>query len=611
MENEILKLKITNESFNTEKIQNGIFQLYNSIIDHSKKHEVWSDSIKKIIITDTFSEDIKEQAEIWNFNTKISTEKEYAVVSKILFNHKLENPEHYIYFNFNWFYDDEFNHMEIALSQILRVYSYKIIPSEIREKYIKNYPSSLNEYIESASTEWCSAFYTRLLFNNFFPEPIFPINQNTFLTTFKRKLKRNLYEYNSDIYDNEKRLNIFWNNYYESFKTLFLRLAEKEITDENLKIKSDDPSRELVNNVVKEIEELTNNIIKDKKYNIYKLKQAILEFSKHFAVFLEDETEKNFRISLTKDPKDYFIDEIVETEPRIICFMDILGFSELINQYDSDISSTLLQDIQESFALAKTHLLENNLSGNKEVIKHLKYQTFSDNICISIPYFDNENDFISNFNLLSAYVRGFQSLMMTKGIFMRGGISIGSYYADNNIIFSKGLVNAYNLESKKAIYPRVIIDDIIINKLLKYDKKRLEEFSLYQMIIFDWENCAFLNPFNLIETSINQLESVMKEVNEEFEGDDEDQLTNVFTSLANSVKDMTVGLLKSFSENDKKILEPIKSEIIKNIYYYQNNSDVVSKYVWLNEFIKWLEKDETAKMKFETLGTKLITESNK
>lgn len=604
MNEEIIQIHITNEYFNTEKNQEEIFKLYDSIIKRSKKMEIWSDSIIKIIITDNFSEDIKEQSKKWNFVTNISTEKEYSVVSKILFNHKLENPEYYIYFNFQSFYEKQFPYWEIALGQILNIYSNKIIPISIREKYIKTQPSSLNEHIEFASIEWCKAVHSRLLLQKILSEPIFPMNHNSFLITFKRKLKRNLYEYNSDEYDNSKRLDTLWYKYYDSIKTLFLRLVEKETTDVSLRIKKEESSNKLINNVILEIEELTSNLLQKKEYNIINLKKAIIAFSEHFEIFLENETDKNFRIRLTKDPKDYFIDEIVETEPRMVCFMDILGFSELINQYDSDITSTLLQDIQESFELAKTQLLEKTQSGNKEVVKHLKYQTFSDNICISIPYFDNENDFLSNFNLLATYVRGFQSIMMTKGIFMRGGISTGSYYADNNIIFSKGLVNAYYLESKKAIYPRVIIDDSIITKLLNYNKERLEYFGLDKTIIFDWENCAFLNPFGLIESSISQFESVAKELKNELE-DDDDQFTKAMTSFAASMTDMTIGLMKSLADNDKKVLKPIKSEIIKNIYNYQNNSRVASKYIWLNEFIKWLEKDESAKMKFETMSKRI------
>ncbi|CAM1349286.1 hypothetical protein [Tenacibaculum crassostreae] len=604
MPEEIVELNITNEYFNTEENQEQIFKLYDSIIENAKKLEVWSDSIKKIIITDNFIEEVKEQSQKWNFTSNISKEKEYAVVSKILFNHKLDAPEYYIYFNFQSFYEEQFLHWEIALGQILNIYSNKIIPNSIRKKHIENYPSSLTEHIEFASVEWCKAVHSRIILQKIFSEPTFPMNQNSFLITFKRKLKRSLYEYNSDKYENSKRLDTFWYEYYDSIKTLFLRLVEKETTEESLKLKDEESCYELVNNVIIEINNLTANLIESKEFDVTNLKKAVVTFSEHFEVFLENETDRNFRIRLTKNPKDYFIDEIVETEPRMVCFMDILGFSELINRYDSDITSTVLQDIQESFELAKTQLLEKNPSGNDDVVKHLRYQTFSDNICISIPYFDNENDFLSNFNLLATYIRGFQNVMMSKGIFMRGGISTGSYYADDNIIFSKGLVNAYYLESKKAIYPRVIIDDSIINKLFSYKTERLRYFGLDKTIIFDWENCAFLNPFGLIQSSISQFESVANELKSEID-DEDDEFTKAISTFATSMTDMTIGLMKSLADNDDKVLEPIKSEIVKNIYYYQSNSNVASKYIWLNEFIKWLEKDDSAKMKFETMSERL------
>lgn len=273
MSEEIIELNITNEYFNTEKNQEQIFKLYDSIIENAKKIEVWSDSIKKIIITDNFIEEVKEQSQKWNFTSNISKEKEYAVVSKILFNHKLDSPEYYIYFNFQSFYEEQFPHWEIALGQILNIYSNKIIPNSIRKKHIENYPSSLIEHIEFASVEWCKAVHSRIILQKIFSEPTFPMNQNSFLITFKRKLKRSLYEYNSDKYENSKRLDTFWYEYYDSIKTLFLRLVEKDTKEESLKLKDEESCHELVNNVIVEINNLTANLIESKEFDVTNLKK--------------------------------------------------------------------------------------------------------------------------------------------------------------------------------------------------------------------------------------------------------------------------------------------------------------------------------------------------
>lgn len=307
---------------------------------------------------------------------------------------------------------------------------------------------------------------------------------------------------------------------------------------------------------------------------------------------------------MTKNPKDYFKNVLVDTEPRIICFLDILGFSDFINRYENDITSTFLQDIQESFSLAQEQLLDNKNIYNKEAIEHLEYQTFSDNICISIPYFDNENDFLSNLNIITIYIRGFQLIMMSKGFFTRGGISMGSFYADKNIIFSKGLVNAYYLESKKAVYPRTILDKEIVEKILNYNSSQVKYFGLNQAIILDWENQAFLNPLGLIDSSIQQLNSVFNSIDE----DGDDQTSKLLGSITKMVGKMTTDLLKTASAGEKENIDLIKKHIAENLYYYQNNEYIYSKYLWLQELFKWLENDGSEKLKFSFL-TDLLNEN--
>ena len=87
------------------------------------------------------------------------------------------------------------------------------------------------------------------------------------------------------------------------------------------------------------------------------------------------------------------------------------------------------------------------------------------------------------------------------------------------------------------------------------------------------------------------------------EGDE--PMTKLLGSPSKSVGEMTIGLLKTTSEQESKNLDTIKQEIISNIIQHGNNEHVVSKYIWLLEFIKWFEKDETSKLKFEYLTERL------
>ena len=50
-----------------------------------------------------------------------------------------------------------------------------------------------------------------------------------------------------------------------------------------------------------------------------------------------------------------------------------------------------------------------------------------------------------------------QSLLSQYGLLLRGGIAVGKPYQDNEVVYGPGLVKAYALESKYAVYPRVIM----------------------------------------------------------------------------------------------------------------------------------------------------------
>jgi hypothetical protein len=44
-------------------------------------------------------------------------------------------------------------------------------------------------------------------------------------------------------------------------------------------------------------------------------------------------------------------------------------------------------------------------------------------------------------------------------ILLRGGIVVGKLLHENNIMFGPAFNQAYDLESKSALYPRIVIDE--------------------------------------------------------------------------------------------------------------------------------------------------------
>ena len=601
---DLIEIRLQNIPTISQERVTSLKNVLTNLVSKAKKLEIWDDSITSIVITNNFNEDVYRQAKEWDINSKITKEKEYSVISKILFNHDLELPEHILFIEFSILLNEELSLPEILFSQIIAIKAKWLFPKEILQIQFTPQPRTLKTYITVSAIEWIKTYYTVQTVKQIFKEHRLTMDHNSFLTSFKRSLKKDLFQYNSDILSSEENLSLFWENYKNNIHKLFLRISENETDIEDYLINKSEECRESLYNVFDEIKKMTSCLIEHQTFDISKLKENIKIFSSLFEIHLEDETEENFRIRLTKNPKNYF-QNLVDTEPRIVCFIDILGFGEFVNQYDNDITSTFLQDLQESFALASEHLLDNRNVYNKEAIEHLEYQTFSDNICISIPYFDNENDFLSNLNILSIYVRGLQMVMMSKGFFVRGGVSVGSYYADKNIIFSKGLINAYKLESEKAIYPRILIDKWIIEKILSYRESKIDYFGLKQAIIFDWENQPFFNPIGLIDSSISQFSSVLKDV----ESDSENQFYMLFNSLAKTVGQMTSELLEIASIKEKESLSLVKGHINRCLQENLRNEKIYTKYLWIKELFMWLENEGTEKLKFYYLSDRFKTKT--
>lgn len=155
---------------------------------------------------------------------------------------------------------------------------------------------------------------------------------------------------------------------------------------------------------------------------------------------------------------------------QIVAFIDILGFSDMIKdaQEDNDKAYTTIMKITNAIEQAVEKNLDCRLlPKDKPQPTDPVYRVFSDCICISSDCIEEMNsEFIDHFlfyflmNLL--YV---QAELTLHGIFIRGGVTINKHFYNDKIIFSSALVDAYKLESKKSIYPRILIHNSIIDML--------------------------------------------------------------------------------------------------------------------------------------------------
>lgn len=103
---------------------------------------------------------------------------------------------------------------------------------------------------------------------------------------------------------------------------------------------------------------------------------------------------------------------------------------------------------------------------------------------------------------------------LKNGFIARGAITHGDLFYDNekNIWFGPAMNRAYFLESKKAKFPRIIIDPEYAEQLYefnenKYRKSDFQRISNGNILCRDLDNFVYLNYLNSVKLGMNRMES--------------------------------------------------------------------------------------------------------
>lgn len=138
-----------------------------------------------------------------------------------------------------------------------------------------------------------------------------------------------------------------------------------------------------------------------------------------------------------------------------VAFIDILGFKNLIKGMPIDDIVSMFHKIDYSNKHTGIYYYIDKELQAVIPRNEIHYKIMSDSVVIYI----NANVEGALHGLIM-YCSSFQSNLLicsSKPILCRGGIARGELYVDGEIIAGSGLVSAYELESKTAIFPRVVI----------------------------------------------------------------------------------------------------------------------------------------------------------
>jgi len=234
-----------------------------------------------------------------------------------------------------------------------------------------------------------------------------------------------------------------------------------------------------------------------------------------------------------------------EMRVSVVTFLDILGYAEM-----AQTSNEVLQGLREALEEAG-EILSGKGIYDERYIRPYSIKVFTDNIVLGWPipvehplYGDGERELGYTFLNVALY----QLMMAVRGYFVRGGLSVGPYYMDESVVFGPALVEAYGLESKTAVYPRVVLS------------KDARDLALH--------HCTYYRPNDSAPQNTELLV-------------DSDGLCFVdyLRASVGHFDDARVGI-----EWLKKQLGAHKSQIEKNLEAHRSNRRVWDKYAWLGRY---------------------------
>ena len=578
-------------------VYNNIENIYQEAVNRFIKlptFEFLKDYRIEIILTDDQWETVSEIGIKYNIDIDITRRKSYWAVIKTIINPK-DNFNVLLVININEL--PLFNDVnKIDTDNISFVIAYNLIGldgsnylpkfiSEQRYLDLSNYKEyfewilfqsldKLSKYLKLKGTGLKCNFETE-------PEP------------FKQEFMRNVvaahfkYQHNSDITKFNRTIALIIQEYL--VRSIELDLLGY-IWDKN------DYLETITSNILYEIKIQLEKIVNSPSMKNDRFESHILELLKYCFISKSELEDGYTFIEIMDNPKKLFKTELIETQTSIVAFIDILGFKQFISDHDENQYSTVLSKIKNAI---EDSILSVTSNSNFEIksewqddIDYIEYRMFSDCFTFAIPFFDNEVDYLNQLTLMLRLIRDFQYKMLLNGFIIRGGISIGSFYSDRNMIFSKGLVNAYEIESKVSVVPRIIVDDKIIIKTKEYNSRQKVNPFLVDILIRDnfLDSNYFINSFQFRKFSTYNSSEITSDSYKNFE---------TLMSLFNITDDIPFNLNPLIDQEFRDILNFLINSLntqfsLIQIYIQERDSKkylitlkVIDIYLWLLDFINW------------------------
>ena len=237
--------------------------------------------------------------------------------------------------------------------------------------------------------------------------------------------------------------------------------------------------------------------------------------------------------------EDLLLSDDVFLSQEYCFFLDILGYRDMARR---------AEDKQEVFlSVRKALKAARKTLDNPVDWKLLKVKSFSDNTVISLKYTQGSMGLAS----LLEFTCNYQAELIDHGMVCRGGGALGDFYLEEDMVYGSALIEAYEIESEKAVYPMVMLSKHIMDKL--NEENGFLAQSMWSKKYHDW---YFVQANG--NSYVNYLKSAFKAAK------DRDDVVHFWF--------------------DYRLMQKHKFLIEENLRKYEQIGSVHSKYVFLSEY---------------------------
>ena len=172
---------------------------------------------------------------------------------------------------------------------------------------------------------------------------------------------------------------------------------------------------------------------------------------------------------------------------RYVAFVDILGFSEIVRQSDSDKTPKRYDALVKTLSEIGTR----ESSADEIIGVDFQFQSFSDSIVLSTTA--NPTGLIY---LLSTIIE-LSIRLLRNGLLLRGGMAKGKLHHNGGVMFGPAFLEAYRIENMIAKYPR-----IILSKEAYEDYRIMKPALRYPDVLLDDDGPPYLHVFSFFELQL-------------------------------------------------------------------------------------------------------------